>query len=116
MAILSIGPIVMLHAEGTILSFAVTAIKVFAVLALNIVLVEFSRLYERSKDFQGRANADLQLPLTWIGRVDAKVRFWWHGTPRRLKNRLILGLQVAAVSIYEFSEFSSSVLTFGRHL
>jgi hypothetical protein len=115
MAIFLIGPIVMLHAEGTLLSFAFTAIKVFAVLALNIVLVEFSRLYERTKDFQGSVNADLQLPLTWIGLVDAKVRFWWSSTPRRLNDQLILGLQVAAVSIYESSEFSS-VLTFGRHL
>jgi hypothetical protein len=96
--ILLMGPIGMLHNEGTILSFTVTVTKVFAILALNLVLVEFSRLYERTKGFGASLNSLLQLLLSWILGVNATVPIW-QSKARNFAN-LVPVPKIALVSIY----------------
>jgi hypothetical protein len=90
--------------------------KLLVVLVLNLLLVEFSRLSESTKDFGASLNSLFQLPLTWILVVNAMIGVWWRHSTRNLTYLEIFRLKVAAVSTYEFSEFHFSVLTFCRHL
>jgi hypothetical protein len=87
-----------------------------AVVVLNLLLVEISRVYERTKDFQSSINVVLRLPLTWILMVNASIGVWWRHATRNLTYPAILRLKAAAVSTYELSEFHFYILTFCRHL
>jgi hypothetical protein len=116
MAIFLMGPIGTLNDEDAPRPTTFKAIKLITVVVFNLVLVEISRVYERTKDFHGSINAVLRLPLIWILAANASIDVWWRHSTRNLTYLAISRLKVAAVSTYEFSEFHFSVLTFCRHL
>jgi hypothetical protein len=93
-----VGPVGFNHNEGIIWLFTFQAMKLFVFVGLNLLLVEFSRLYERTKDFGASLNSLFQFPLAWILVVNAMIGVWWRHSTRNLTYLEIFRLKVAAVS------------------
>jgi hypothetical protein len=93
-----VGPIGSRHDEGIIWLFIFQTMKLFVVVVLNLLLVEFFRLYERTKDFGASLNSILQLPLSWNLVANATVPIW-QSKARKFAN-LVLVSKIGLVSIH----------------